>query len=54
MCFVFSDSLQAGGQIYLHVSGAEEMIGEHMTNAPIWVVEQRPTKWFAGIVCVAD
>ena len=48
--FVFSDSLQVGG--YLGPSHGEGKIEESMTMANLAVL--LPTKYFAGIVCVAD
>ena len=50
LCFVFSDSLQAGG--YLHPSWGEGEIREFWTAADL--VGYLSTKWFAGIICVAD
>ena len=57
-CFIFSDSLQAGGT--LCVSQGEGLIkGQGLNkvldpnNAP-WLAETLPNKYFAGIVCVAD
>ena len=50
VCFVFSDSLQAGG--CLHVGNWE---GEISTvNSAALLAERLPNAYFAGIVCVAN
>ena len=50
LCFVFSDSLEVGG--YLHAGDVEGFIGKTWTAARL--AGYLPTKWFAGIVCVAN
>ena len=48
--FVFSDSLQVGG--YLVAGHGEGRIGDGYTGAQLAAL--LPSKWFAGIVCVAS
>ena len=48
-CFIFSDSLEVGG--YLEPGCGEGRIAEHDAA---YLARVLPTKWFAGIVCVAD
>ena len=48
--FVFSDSLEVGRCVY--AGGGEGLICPYLTAAQL--VMYLPTKWFAGIVCVAN
>ena len=49
ICFVFTDSLEVGG--YVDVGNGEGYI-EEVDAAGL--AEDLPTKYFAGIVCVAN
>ena len=48
--FVFSDSLEVGRCVY--AGAGEGLICQYLTAAQL--VMYLPTKWFAGIVCVAN
>ena len=50
ICFVFSDSLQAGGSLF--VSNGEGKFSS--VHSVAWMAEFLPALYFAGIVCVAD